>query len=172
MKYSLTYLIFMMACSAVCSSPMIENDRRVRYEEYVIEHEISATQAKNSALTIALTSFASSPGCQNCTDEEIRYCSGSDLINDHCCCDKRFSESLPFIPHTCYSGTTLCRTIAADCEEYYRRKLCCCDRHVLRLWKQKLMKRNNSTRSEFRFHSLHLMFLNILFLIYYPKILI
>lgn len=44
-----------------------------------------------------------------------------------------FAESISFIPHTCYSGTTLCRPIAADCEEYYRRQSCCCERHVLRL---------------------------------------
>ncbi|XP_045483537.1 uncharacterized protein LOC123688856 [Harmonia axyridis] len=129
----LTCLIIAIVWHLGDSSPMIENDRKVRYEEYIIEHEISATQAKNSALTIAVSSFRIPPGCQNCTDQELRYCTGSDLINDHCCCDKRFSESLPFIPHTCYSGTTLCRTIAADCEEYYRIKSCCCDRYVLKL---------------------------------------
>lgn len=29
-------------------------------------------------------------GCQACTKSEINYCLSRDLINDHCCCDKRY----------------------------------------------------------------------------------
>ncbi|KAK9874095.1 hypothetical protein WA026_002449 [Henosepilachna vigintioctopunctata] len=147
-------------------SPVVSYDKRVRYEEYTIEHEISATQAKNAALTIDLSSVRLTHGCQSCSNEELRYCAGTDLINDHCCCDKRFSESLPFIPHTCYSGTVLCKPIVEDCEEYYRRKACCCDKFSLQFWKKKWMEKSTQNSSSNQFN-INLLLLYIYFLIYF-----
>lgn len=29
-------------------------------------------------------------GCQKCNKSEINYCLGRDVIDDHCCCDRRY----------------------------------------------------------------------------------
>jgi hypothetical protein len=29
------------------------------------------------------------PGCEVCTAEEIQYCTGTAVLEDHCCCDMR-----------------------------------------------------------------------------------
>lgn len=108
-----------------------------KYEEYIVEHEISDTQAKNSALSTAIETIIVPAGCQECTKEEKHYCTSSALISDHCCCDRRFHENLPYIPHTCYFGPQLCTTIAPDCFKYTRLRTCCCDKYLLQKWKEK-----------------------------------
>lgn len=108
-----------------------------KYEEYDVEHEISTTQAKNTALHMDIDALVTPVGCQKCTTSEINYCLGRDLINDHCCCDKRYKETLPYVPHTCYLGPQLCKPIVSDCETYYRLKACCCAKYVLKHWKAK-----------------------------------
>ncbi|KAB0803994.1 hypothetical protein PPYR_00964 [Photinus pyralis] len=107
----------------------------IAYEEYVIEHEISMEHARNAALAIDLNSIETPPGCQKCSKSEIKYCLGSDFINDHCCCDKRYHEVLPYIPHTCYLGTQLCKPIAGDCLTYKTIRKCCCTRYLINKWK-------------------------------------
>ncbi|KAJ3636556.1 hypothetical protein MTP99_000090 [Tenebrio molitor] len=130
---------FLVVCSTEKGSPIpiVEYDKGLRYEEYIVEHEISASQAKNAALAIDLSSVSSPAGCQKCTKAEIRYCLGIDLISDHCCCDRRYHEVLPFIPHTCYLGTQICKPVVGDCAEYSRLRSCCCDKHALEKWKKK-----------------------------------
>ncbi|RZB40535.1 hypothetical protein BDFB_004812 [Asbolus verrucosus] len=128
--YTVALLVLNLAGNGVLT-PIVEYDKGLRYEEYIVEHEISAGQAKNAALTIDLNSVTSPAGCQKCSKDEIKYCLGRDLIGDHCCCDKRYHEVLPFIPHTCYFGTQICKPVAEDCEKYNRLRRCCCDRHVL-----------------------------------------
>lgn len=39
-----------------CTIPVVEVDKSYKYEEYVIEHEISSTQAKNSVLSTNVNS--------------------------------------------------------------------------------------------------------------------
>ncbi|KAF2884690.1 hypothetical protein ILUMI_21487 [Ignelater luminosus] len=107
----------------------------VTYEEYIVEHDISMEQARNAALAIDLNSIEIPPGCQRCSSAEIKYCQGRDFINDHCCCDKRYHEALPYIPHTCYLGTNLCKPVVGDCSTYTRLRTCCCHAHVLKRWK-------------------------------------
>lgn len=107
-----------------------------KFEEYVVEHEVSALRAKNAALAIDLDAIQPPFSCQKCTTEEIRYCESANFVSDHCCCDRRFHE-LPYIPHTCYLGRKLCRPIAGHCDEYTKIRKCCCDKHALALWKAK-----------------------------------
>ncbi|XP_017768567.1 PREDICTED: uncharacterized protein LOC108556806 [Nicrophorus vespilloides] len=114
------------------------SDSRLRYEEYVIEHEISATQAKNSVLHMTLdTSIEVPTGCQKCTANEKNYCLSSNFIADHCCCDRKHHEVLPYVPHTCYLGPNLCSTIIGDCNAYERLRRCCCEKYVFEKWKEK-----------------------------------
>ncbi|XP_019879759.1 uncharacterized protein LOC109607723 [Aethina tumida] len=130
--YTVAFLVL-----AATPSPVVEYDKGLRYEEYDVEHEISAMQARNAVKHTDYSSVNTPPGCQTCTAEEKRYCLGNDLINDHCCCDKRYHEFFPFIPHTCYLGSTLCNTVALNCGEYNRLRTCCCDKITLEKWKQK-----------------------------------
>ncbi|CAH1987126.1 unnamed protein product [Acanthoscelides obtectus] len=71
------------------ATPVLEYDKASKYEEYIVEHEISLIDARNSVLNTSLQQMLPSPGCQKCSLEEKRYCLGIDLINDHCCCDRR-----------------------------------------------------------------------------------
>ncbi|KAF5292777.1 hypothetical protein FQA39_LY13822 [Lamprigera yunnana] len=107
----------------------------IAYEEYVIEHEISTENARNAALAIDLRNIKVPPGCQKCTKWELSYCQGSDFINDHCCCDKRYHEVLPYIPHTCYLGAQLCKPVVGDCLTYKTIRKCCCTIHLIQKWK-------------------------------------
>ncbi|CAH0551671.1 unnamed protein product [Brassicogethes aeneus] len=133
--YTVAFLVLALGDGAN-SSPVLEYDKGLRYEEYQVEHEISALQAKNAVLHMNYTEIPLA-GCQPCTAHEKSYCLGSDLVNDHCCCDRRYHEFFPFIPHTCYLGSTLCSTVAPNCAEYTRLRTCCCDKYVLEKWKQK-----------------------------------
>lgn len=127
--------------TSISATPVMDKEKN-KYEEYIIEHEISATQAKNVALSTDIQSLIVPAGCQECTKEERHYCTSSDLISDHCCCDRRFHENLPYIPHTCYFGTQLCTTIATDCNKYTRLRTCCCDKYLLQKWKEKYSSGN------------------------------
>lgn len=104
-------------------------------EEYFVEHEISAVEARNAVQQLDLKSDEQKVGCQQCTRQEIRYCLGLQLMNDHCCCDKKYSEFFPYVPHTCYIGQDLCKPLARDCAEYTRLRICCCDKYTLEKWK-------------------------------------
>ena len=53
--YTVALLVLNLAPRAAFS-PIIEYDKGLRYEEYIVEHEISAGQAKNAALSIDLNS--------------------------------------------------------------------------------------------------------------------
>ncbi|XP_018571980.1 uncharacterized protein LOC108911509 [Anoplophora glabripennis] len=145
-----TTVIFFLVLGNGCSTPVVEYDKSLRYEEYTIEHEISSTQARNSALTTDLESIVPAPGCQECTYEEKRYCLGADFINDHCCCDKRY-ELLPYVPHTCYFGNQLCTPVMSSCDQYSRLRICCCDKFVLEKWKEKFKNSGCKTTSRIIF---------------------
>ncbi|XP_060532848.1 uncharacterized protein LOC132705906 [Cylas formicarius] len=139
------YLIIFIAFPSIVAKPAMDSPN-LRYEEYVVEHDISATQARNVALSTNYNEVTPLAGCQECTKEEIHYCLGSDLISDHCCCDKRYHEVLPFIPHTCYFGTQLCSPVQSDCAKYTRVRTCCCDRYLLQKWKEKLSASSNRSK--------------------------
>ncbi|KAJ8925325.1 hypothetical protein NQ315_009155 [Exocentrus adspersus] len=126
------------------TTPVVEYNKGLRYEEYIVEHEISTVNARNSALTIDVQSIVAPSGCKECTSEEKRYCLGSDFINDHCCCDRRYHEVLPFIPHTCYSGNQLCEPVM-ECDKYRRLRTCCCDILVLKKWKARFQNSSCKT---------------------------
>ncbi|XP_072389704.1 uncharacterized protein [Diabrotica undecimpunctata] len=132
-----TTLVILLLIKNGISTPVVEYDKMSKYEEYIVEHEISSGQARNSVLSIDLKSIVIPPGCQKCNEEEKRYCLGADLIRDHCCCDKRHHEFFPYIPHTCYLGSQLCSTVASDCTEYHRLRTCCCQFVAAVKWKTK-----------------------------------
>ncbi|KAJ8983115.1 hypothetical protein NQ317_001859 [Molorchus minor] len=130
---------FLLLMESGYSTPAADSVKSFRYEEYFVEHEVSALQAKNVALATDSQSIVTPPGCQKCTPDEMKYCTGRDLINDHCCCDKRYFEALPYIPHTCYLGKQLCSPVIGDCAKYSRLRTCCCDKYVFEKWKRKYM---------------------------------
>ncbi|CAH1111324.1 unnamed protein product [Psylliodes chrysocephalus] len=150
-------VIFFVKVLVIClligngtSTPVAEYDKSSRYEEYIIEHEISSGSAKNAVIAMNLSSIEIPPGCQKCNAKEERYCLGADLISDHCCCDKRYHELFPYIPHTCYFGTQLCQTVASDCTEYHRLRTCCCQKLTLHKFLEDEMSTTES--SEIVFH--------------------
>ncbi|CAG9860749.1 unnamed protein product [Phyllotreta striolata] len=131
-------IYLLIKCGA--PSPAIEKDAPLKYEEYIVEHEISSMSARNSVLTMDISSINTPSGCKECNPEEQRYCLGTDLINDHCCCDKRYHELFPYIPHTCYLGPQLCHTIATDCTEYHRILSCCCQKLTAEKFREFLLR--------------------------------
>nr|XP_023022831.1 uncharacterized protein LOC111511058 [Leptinotarsa decemlineata] len=135
-------LVLLLLMTNGFSTPVVEYDKASKYEEYEIEHEISMMHAKNSVLSMDIDSIVIPPGCHTCTEQEKHYCLGRSLINDHCCCDKRYHEMFPFIPHTCYLGSQLCTTVLSNCEEYYRLRTCCCQKLALMKWKMKSNSRS------------------------------
>ncbi|KAL1514027.1 hypothetical protein ABEB36_003354 [Hypothenemus hampei] len=138
LPYVTVFVLSWTIFRTIMGNPLVRDDvKRVKYEEYIIEHEISATQARNSALSANVNNLNVPAGCQECTKEERHYCTSADLISDHCCCDKKYHEYLPYIPHTCYFGTQLCTTIAQDCNRYTRLRTCCCDKLLIQKYKNK-----------------------------------
>ncbi|XP_022188588.2 uncharacterized protein LOC111047205 isoform X1 [Nilaparvata lugens] len=75
------------------------------------------------------------PGCKECSKSNETYCLGNDVIYDHCCCDRRFHESIPYVEHSCYIETTPCIPIVRDCGEYMKMMSCCCHRLLGTKWK-------------------------------------
>lgn len=137
MTSSWMLLCHTLTAIAVTAFTVRDDAKNVKYEEYIIEHEISTTQARNVALSSDVSAINVPAGCQECTKEEKHYCTSSDLISDHCCCDRRFHEFLPYIPHTCYFGSQLCTTVALDCNKYTRLRTCCCDTFLRQKWREK-----------------------------------
>ncbi|PNF14129.1 hypothetical protein B7P43_G01071 [Cryptotermes secundus] len=91
-----------------------------------VEHRVHEDEAKAVARTLHPELYERGPGCEVCTAEEIQYCAGTAVLEDHCCCDMRHSEWFPYVPHTCYLRPG-CRPIAGNCAEYARLRVCCCD---------------------------------------------
>ncbi|XP_044727290.1 uncharacterized protein LOC123290959 [Chrysoperla carnea] len=114
------------------------------------------------------SNVAAGVGCLKCTEQEIRYCLGPSLINDHCCCDRRFIEMFSYIPHTCYIGSTnnLCSTIARDCGEYARLRACCCLKYTTIKYKALFSSSNNINNNNNNSHILLLMIFIINVLLY------
>nr|XP_022911891.1 uncharacterized protein LOC111422867 [Onthophagus taurus]XP_022911892.1 uncharacterized protein LOC111422867 [Onthophagus taurus] len=159
----MNFLLFLYLNILLSTVTLIETTRVNKYlhqehEVYKVEHEISTTQAKNHALTMDLNDIIEPAGCQPCTKSELSYCTSSSIINDHCCCEKRFEESFPFIPHTCFVGNKLCKPMFS-CDDYIRLKRCCCHKLLLAKWKE--MSSSSSIISYSSFYVLNVILLYI-----------
>ncbi|XP_026476298.1 uncharacterized protein LOC113381846 [Ctenocephalides felis] len=90
-------IILALLCSARAMS-MIDNHslEEKQIEEYYLDHEVSEMEAFAAARSADINE--SPVGCKTCTVDQLMYCFGNGLLNDHCCCDKRYEETLPFIP--------------------------------------------------------------------------
>ncbi|XP_026462026.1 uncharacterized protein LOC113363757 [Ctenocephalides felis] len=127
-------IILALLCSARAMS-MIDNHslEEKQIEEYYLDHEVSEMEAFAAARSADINE--SPVGCKTCTVDQLMYCFGNGLLNDHCCCDKRYEETLPFIPHSCYLSSKTCTLHAANCGEYHRIKRCCCDSPLKKKWR-------------------------------------
>nr|CAD7266323.1 unnamed protein product [Timema shepardi] len=96
----------------------------------VLEHMVSEEEATLAATNMNPQPDHRVPGCAKCSYQDIYYCVSYQVLEDHCCCDKRYLERFPYVPHACYLSDGTCSTIASNCEEYVRIKVCCCDLHT------------------------------------------
>ncbi|KAH1007842.1 hypothetical protein HUJ04_005027 [Dendroctonus ponderosae] len=103
------YFLILCLAGFNMATPTVDRDdiKNVKYEEYVIEHEISSTQARNVALSTDINAIIVPAGCQECTKEEKHYCMSADLISDHCCCDRRFHGKEKFGSGASLSATEI-----------------------------------------------------------------
>lgn len=99
-------------------------------------------------------------GCKECTRREIEYCLSNDVIEDHCCCQRKyhgiyiildhlinvkysnfnysyyfemlicFTEVFPYIAHTCYVRSRNCEPTVRDCGVFDRLLVCCCHHYL------------------------------------------
>ncbi|XP_018915878.2 uncharacterized protein [Bemisia tabaci] len=115
-----------------------------------VEHKVTEEDAKAAARTLT-PELMVGIGCKNCSSSDLAYCASPDAISDHCCCDRKFHEVFPYVPHTCYvrpHSRPLCRTVVAHCGDFARLVLCCCHRVLADKWK------NIANASEMRFSGL------------------
>lgn len=111
--------------------------RMLQYQHMMgnyVEHRVDEDEAKTVARTLHPELYDRGPGCEVCTAEEIQYCTGTAVLEDHCCCDMRHFEWFPYVPHTCYLRPG-CRPIAGNCAQYARLRVCCCDYIMATKWK-------------------------------------
>ncbi|XP_069677850.1 uncharacterized protein [Periplaneta americana] len=100
----------------------------------MVEHSVDEDDAAAAAALLQPDLEIGRPGCDVCTREEIDYCTGPKVLEDHCCCDMRYRESFPYVPHTCYLKPD-CVPRAGDCDRYARLRFCCCDYYTGSKWK-------------------------------------
>jgi hypothetical protein len=126
------YIIFMLSQTTE-AAPKAMSQLGHMMGNYV-EHQVDEGEAMAIARTLHPELNGGAPGCGVCTAEEIQYCSGPAVIEDHCCCDKRYFEWFPYVPHTCYLRPG-CKPNAGDCAQYARLRICCCDKITAIKWK-------------------------------------
>ncbi|XP_063229117.1 uncharacterized protein LOC134534566 [Bacillus rossius redtenbacheri] len=112
----------------------------------VLEHEVTALQAAQQIRSVG-PQEGKAPGCAECSYWERFYCISHEVLDDHCCCDQRYQEWFPYVPHQCYLEEEMCTTHAANCEEYMRIRTCCCDLHTVLRWKYLLSGKERLTSS-------------------------
>ncbi|VVC38104.1 Hypothetical protein CINCED_3A018654 [Cinara cedri] len=144
-------LMFVSVLSAPGSSNKSASD-----DHLLIEHSVTQESAENAIqhlkpdlskinnnylykhvmyLTILLVIGA---GCKECTRREIEYCLSSDVIEDHCCCQRKYHEVFPYIAHTCYVRSRNCEPTVRDCGVFDRLLACCCHHHLGMKWKSQM----------------------------------
>uniref|UniRef100_A0A1B6IVI0 CCC domain-containing protein n=1 Tax=Homalodisca liturata TaxID=320908 RepID=A0A1B6IVI0_9HEMI len=110
-----------------------------------VEHRVTASQAAAALSLLNLTQLEGQ-GCPPCTDRQKGYCLSDDLLMDHCTCDHRHVERLPYVEHTCYVPSRIHPTFASDCLEYVRLLECCCHASLLPLMKKKMHNASDALR--------------------------
>uniref|UniRef100_A0A8D9BJR3 CCC domain-containing protein n=1 Tax=Cacopsylla melanoneura TaxID=428564 RepID=A0A8D9BJR3_9HEMI len=101
-----------------------------------VEHRVTREDAEKAAMLLQPTLMVGT-GCKNCSKREMLYCMSEDVIQDHCCCDRKFHEAFPYVEHTCFVRERLCSTVVPNCGEYARIQNCCCHQYLGAKWKQK-----------------------------------
>uniref|UniRef100_A0A1B6LT82 CCC domain-containing protein n=1 Tax=Graphocephala atropunctata TaxID=36148 RepID=A0A1B6LT82_9HEMI len=124
------FLVLLLTESSL-ASPASDSDDT----EYV-EHRVTAHQAAAALHLLNLTELEGQ-GCRPCTERQKGYCLSDDLLMDHCTCDHRHIERLPYVEHTCYVPRRIQPTFASDCLEYVRLLECCCHASLLPFMKKK-----------------------------------
>ncbi|VVC38103.1 Hypothetical protein CINCED_3A018654 [Cinara cedri] len=145
-------LMFVSVLSAPGSSNKSASD-----DHLLIEHSVTQESAEN-AIQHLKPDLMIGAGCKECTRREIEYCLSSDVIEDHCCCQRKyhgilysvfycsyyfemliyFTEVFPYIAHTCYVRSRNCEPTVRDCGVFDRLLACCCHHHLGMKWKSQM----------------------------------
>ncbi|VVC38102.1 Hypothetical protein CINCED_3A018654 [Cinara cedri] len=125
-------LMFVSVLSAPGSSNKSASD-----DHLLIEHSVTQESAEN-AIQHLKPDLMIGAGCKECTRREIEYCLSSDVIEDHCCCQRKYHEVFPYIAHTCYVRSRNCEPTVRDCGVFDRLLACCCHHHLGMKWKSQM----------------------------------
>ncbi|XP_063705896.1 uncharacterized protein LOC134834987 [Culicoides brevitarsis] len=112
--------------------------------EYYMEHEVTEKEARHTMQLLMrrdkdFDNKRPVRYCEKCTEQIQKYCLGPTFLKDHCCCDFRHeTETLPFIPHSCYAAEDQCRPssiVQSSCMNYEEMRECCCDQLLKKTYK-------------------------------------
>ncbi|XP_050541742.1 uncharacterized protein LOC126905768 [Daktulosphaira vitifoliae] len=108
--------------------------------EHTVTHESAEIAIRNLQPDLMIGA-----GCKECTRREIEYCFSNDVIEDHCCCQRKYHEVFPYIAHTCYVRSRNCEPTVRDCGVFDRLLACCCHQHLGIKYRNQSLAANNST---------------------------
>ncbi|XP_050421867.1 uncharacterized protein LOC126834167 isoform X2 [Adelges cooleyi] len=110
----------------------------------LVEHTVTQESAQD-AIQHLQPDLMIGAGCKECTRREIEYCMSNDVIEDHCCCQRKYHEVFPYIAHTCYVRSRNCEPTVRDCGVFDRLLACCCHQHLGTKYKSQLLAANSSS---------------------------
>ncbi|ALC45107.1 CG5910 [Drosophila busckii] len=103
--------------------PTISNS----YEEFTFDHQVSRQEAIAALKKFNDCNTQIACNSRKCSADVIRYCLGSQFINDHCWCELQHrEEGLPYVPHICYVGEKVYKPSIGSCYQFEEIKECCC----------------------------------------------
>ncbi|KAL1461986.1 hypothetical protein WDU94_013843 [Cyamophila willieti] len=68
---------------------LTDENRLVGTGKSYVEHRVTKEDADKAAILLQ-PSLMVGTGCKNCSRREMLYCMSDDVIQDHCCCDRKF----------------------------------------------------------------------------------
>ncbi|KAH8379891.1 hypothetical protein KR009_007827, partial [Drosophila setifemur] len=98
------------------------------YVEYTFDHQVSRQQAIDSIHKFNET-HGKNNACSSiqCPSNVMKYCQGTQFINDHCWCEMQHrEEGLPYVPHICYADEKVHKPSVGSCFAFVEVKECCC----------------------------------------------
>ncbi|KAF0760828.1 Uncharacterized protein FWK35_00006982 [Aphis craccivora] len=129
------YLLLSFLFSNVLSFP--NGNTNSSNDHLLVEHSVTLESAEN-AIQHIVPDLMIGFGCKKCTTREIEYCLSNDVIEDHCCCQRKYHEVFPYIVHTCYVRSRNCEPTVRDCGVFDRLLTCCCHHYLGMKWKIKM----------------------------------
>ncbi|KAH8305838.1 hypothetical protein KR059_012229, partial [Drosophila kikkawai] len=107
------------------------------YTEWTFDHQVSQQSAMES-LQKFNESHAQNNACNSikCPPNVMKYCLGTQFINDHCWCEMQHrEEGLPYVPHTCFLDEKVHTPSVGSCFVFAEVKECCCAGTWVKKWR-------------------------------------